>query len=161
MTKLREEFFARGADEVAKDLLGRYLVCKLSNNQKVKLRLKEVAAYEGSTKTTSEGTKYALGLISISTKFGQRLLDIATGKPKQASCVTLRSAELELEDRIEQINGPGNLTKILGITEENKDFYDGDAIYGSRLWIEGNSVDESEIKELKGNSKNCVGIYKY
>ena len=80
-------------------------------------------------------------------------------KENEAACVTLRGAINELEDKVEEINGPGNLTKYLGITTENKDEYDGISIYGTKVWIKGKPLYEFKIRKLKGNSPNCKGIY--
>ncbi len=159
--KLKKNYFTKDAETIAKGLLGRYLVSELPSGRKIKIRLTEIAAYEGETKTTYKGASYAPGKISISTKFGQILIDIATGKENNVSCITLRGGEVDLEGRMEPIKGPGKLTQILGITKSNKEFYDGANIYDNRIWIEGKPIDESQIKKLKCNSPNCKGIYKF
>lgn len=156
MERLDEKYFASRADEVAKDLLGRDIICNLPGVGKVRIKLTEVAAYEGTTKKSSDVLNYSAGIVSISTKFGKRLLDIATSEKDRPSCVTLRSGILE--DKL--VRGPGNLTEALGINKENKDLVEGKYVSSNIIWIEGESVDESKIKKSRGNSPNCLGIYR-
>lgn len=169
MARVNRSFFGRDPRIVAKELLGRYIHAELPNEMVVTVRLREIAAYEGTTKTTSPGILYAPGLISISRKFGQSLIDIATGKEDEPSCVTLRGGELlgmvakgkrfESTSKPEPIHGPGNLAKILGITKDTCDLYEGKSVAGRIIWIDGNNIHASDIKHKKGNSKNCKGIY--
>lgn len=156
MEKLNEKYFGGNVEQVAKGLLGRELVCSLPDVGEVRVQLTEVAAYEGTTKRSSDVLNYSAGVVSISTKFGKRLLDIATGKQNEPSCVTLRSGRLE--DKF--VKGPGNLTAALGLTKENKDLVEGEYVGGNVIWIEGEAVDESKIKKSRGNSPNCLGIYR-
>jgi len=156
MTKLTREFFARRSDAVAQGLLGRTVVTRDSQGKERRLVLTEVAAYEGATKTTSEGSLYEPGRVSISTKFGQRLVDIATRVQGGSSCVTLRAGTMENGERIE---GPGNVSRVLGINKDNQDLYEALSIYGDKMWIEGECSQE-EIKRKEGNSANCLGFYR-
>jgi 3-methyladenine DNA glycosylase Mpg len=126
----------------------------------LRVRLTEVAAYEGATKSTSPGASYAAGIISISTKFGQNMIDIATGFEGKPSCITIRGGELTLDDRVETLGGPGKITKALGITTQTKHGYNGISVDNPRLWLQGDAAVEAMIRVLKGNSDNCVGIYK-
>lgn len=161
MARLKRNFFGRGSEVVAKELLGRYWFFESPEGLLI-ARLRKIAAYRGATKTTSSGASYEAGLASISIKFGHCLLDVATGRDGEPSCITLMDIDIELgEEVVEQIRGPGNLTKRLGINKENRDSYDGKSIYGQTMWIEGDPVNKSEIRRLKGNSPNCVGIYKF
>lgn len=156
--KLTESFFARNPDIVAKELLGRYLVRVFENGKVVKGKITEVAAYQGTArKRTSGKIKAAPGIMSVSTKYGKHLLDIATGKEGKYSCITLRSAEFRWNNQIQSINGPGKLCKILKINPS----LDGLSIYGTKLWIEGQPESESEIdiKKLNNLPDNCFGYY--
>jgi 3-methyladenine DNA glycosylase Mpg len=156
MTKLTREFFARRSDAVAQDLLGRTVVARDPEGTERRLTLTEVAAYEGKTKTTSEGTQYGPGRISISTKFGNKLIDIATAMGGVSSCVTLRAGE---DAYGESVKGPGNVTKALDVRKETQDFYETASVYGNRLWVEGEAY-EGEVRKTNGNSANCLGFYK-
>ncbi len=155
MPKLNQEFYSRASVEVAKGILGRYLVYPMPN-EALRLQLTEIAAYEGASKKTSIGASYAPGLISISSKFGKLLLDIATGKPLQPSCVTIRG--VTLDEKL--LDGPSAVTEALGITKHNKALFDAQQIYGDKIWIEGDGVGQSQIRKLNGNSPNCKGIFR-
>jgi len=161
MGRLTKEFFERTPVQVARDLLGRYVFCQAEGGNVIQARLREVAAYQGATKTTSPGASYAGGIVSISQKFGRYLIDIATGEEDEPSCITLRGGNLILEDKVESASGPGNLAIALGINEDNVDYFQGASIAGRRIWVEGDAVNQSEVRKLKGNSPNCKGIYKF
>jgi 3-methyladenine DNA glycosylase Mpg len=153
-----EQFFARRSDEVAKDMLGRTLVTADSDGNKRKITLTEIAAYEGATKTTSKNISSAPGIASISTKFGQKLIDIATGALGQASCITIRGGVSEDGARI---SGPGNVSKALGITKQTQKDYEFAQVYSpNRLYLEGEAADPAKISVGKGNSDNCIGFYR-
>ena len=147
--RLDERFFARRADNVAQDLLGRTLVVKVGEDTFVRARLREVAAYEGSTKRTSEGAKYHPGLVSISVKYGQCLVDIATGggKKKDASCITLRAADFDIKGETVKVEGPRRVAKELGITSGTREGYECLPAYGRKIWIEGVPIKQKEIKK--------------
>ena len=162
MNMLPQEFYARKADIVAKELLGRYLCLKSPGSVNVtRARLREIAAYEGTTKTTSEGVLYEPGILSISMKFGKRLLDISTGKENLASCVTLRSADFISGKKEQRVEGPGNLTYELGIRKNTWPYYDGRKIWGNIIWIEGESIPQDIVKRKEGNSENCLGLFRF
>jgi 3-methyladenine DNA glycosylase Mpg len=160
MARLNRNRFKRRSDTVAKNLLGSTIVCVSPERGETRMRLTEIGAYEGATKSTSEGASYLPGLVSISTKFGKYLLDISTGRSRQPSCITLRGGEIEIGKKLERICGPGKLTEALGITKDNKAYFQCASIYGSKIWIEGDPVDPSQVRKLRGNSSNCLGIYR-
>src|SRR3989344_4939753 len=147
MTNLKKSDFEDNSDIVARNLLGRYLSLRQQSGEIIRARLREIAAYEGSGIRTSRKIGYSAGTVSISTKFGRKLFDIATGR------------EVDLEDLT--FEGPGNVTKTLGIDKFTQHLYDGVPAYGDVVWINGNPVDESEIYEIKINSTNCKGIYRF
>ena len=159
MAKLRQEFYARSADEVAEDLLGRYIFVKQKDERIIQARLRKIGAYEGATNSSPEGIYYEAGIVFLSTKFGQRLLHISTGKGGKPSCLTLRDADFDIGEKIERIEGPGNLTKSLGITKDNCHLYQNENIYGRKIWIMGEAVSGDIIKRRNGNSENCLGYY--
>ncbi|MBS3157388.1 DNA-3-methyladenine glycosylase [Candidatus Woesearchaeota archaeon] len=157
MTNLKKSDFEDNSDIVARNLLGRYLSLRQQSGEIIRARLREIAAYEGSGIRTSRKIGYSAGTVSISTKFGRKLFDIATGREGEFSCVTIRA--VDLEDLT--FEGPGNVTKTLGIDKFTQHLYDGVPAYGDVVWINGNPVDESEIYEIKINSTNCKGIYRF
>ncbi|MEK6920725.1 MAG: hypothetical protein AABX82_02490, partial [Nanoarchaeota archaeon] len=95
--------------------------------------------------------------ISVSRKYNQNLLDIATSAEGKPACVTLRGAAFDFSGTVE-VKGPGLLTRALNIDAQ----YNGDNIaHSSGLWIEG-TVLPSEIKKRRNLStytKNCLGYY--
>ncbi len=153
-------FFARRADLVAKDLLGRYFTCQEPNKGHIiKARLRAIGAYEGFAKT-SPGEMYAhQGLVFISTKYGHNLLHVSTGKAKEASCLTLIDADIEKGKMTERVHGPGNLAYKLGINSSTRDFYQFATVGEDKVWIEGESIPQDIIKRKEGNAENCLGIY--
>jgi len=157
MNKLRKSDFEENSDRVARNLLGRYLSLRQQNGDIVRVRLRELAAYEGSANRTSKKIGSSAGIVSISTKFGRKLLDIATGREGEFSCITIRG--VDLEDLT--VEGPGNVTGALGIDKATQHLYDGIPAYGDIIWINGNPIDVDEIYEMGKNSTNCKGIYRF
>ena len=158
--KLQESFYARHADVVAWQLLGRDLVVRMPSGRELHARLTEVAAYEGDAKTMSEGALHQPGIVTISTKYNQKLIDISTGKAKVPACVTFKGAVIKWsKGKSEKVIGPGNLAKKLAIVRETELSYNGQEIYGNKIWIEGEGVEMGEINRREGNAPNCLGIY--
>lgn len=156
-SRIDRGFFARDSRTVALDLLGRVLVVQQPKDVYY-AKICEVAAYEGKTKSTAQTAIYYPGTVGISMKYGRHLLDISTDKSDKPSCVTLISALVENGEEERLIEGPGNLTKALGI--DNR--YDGVLIDSSpMLWIGGVNIDRGLIKERKrsGFSENCKGYF--
>jgi len=157
---LEENFFARHADVVAKDLLGRTLVRERSNAATLYAVINEIAAYEGSQEDSmTEGAVYAPGTFAVSTKHGKRMLDISTYEVCKPSCITLISALIGDQRGVREfVEGPGNLAKVLEI---DKDSFHGLPIRLSPIWIGGQGVDESQIlKRNKSNvPRNCKGYF--
>lgn len=165
MGRVGRDFFARKADIVARDLLGRTLVVTMGNLE-TRARIREVGAYEGATKHTSEGALYEPGLVSVSVKYGQCLIDIATGREektsKTASCITLRAADILLPVGAPlSVQGPGNLARQLGITPQTREVIEGLKAYGRSFGFMGEAVPSTAVEVKHGNSKNCRGFYFY
>ena len=157
---LQEDFFARHADVVAKDLLGKTLVRERQNAATLYAIISEVASFEGSQEDSmTEGALYAPGTLVVSTKHGKKMLDIATYQICKPSCVTLISAVIGDQRGVrEVVEGPGNLTKVLEI---DKDSFHGLPIRLSPIWIGGQAVEEDRIvKRNKSNvPRNCKGYF--
>ncbi len=132
--KLTYDFYHRPCVEVARDLVGKVLVHKTEAGE-LRLRISETEAYcseadtachahRGRTKRTE--VMYAkAGTIYIYLCYGVHwLLNIVTGEQEEPEAVLIRACV----DK----NGPGKLTKALGITGQlNR----GD-ICGDELWVE-------------------------
>ncbi len=157
--RLSELFFARDVITVAKDLLGRTLVRERPRGATLYAKICEVAAYEGNTEESmTEGASYAPGTLSISTKYGKRLLDIATDRTGKQSCITLIAGLVGDKRGVrELVQGPGKLTAALEIDKD----LDGLLLRDSPLWIGGQAIEEEEILErrLANTPFNCKGYY--
>ena len=106
----------------------------------------------------SEGALYAPGMMSISTKYGKNLIDIATLGICKPSCITLVGGTVYDErGRVDQVKGPGNLSAALGIDRE----YDSFPIDMFPIWIGGQPVDAGKIlqRNRKLPSTNCRGFF--
>lgn len=135
--KLTYDFFHRDALYVAKDLVGKVLVCKNSQGEIKKLRITETEAYRGEADTAchahkgrtkrSEVLYMQAGTVYVYLCYGMHwLLNVVTGEENQPQAVLIRACE-------GKSNGPGKLTKSLGISGElnRLSFCSGDSI-----WIE-------------------------
>ena len=114
--RLKNEFFHRPCLEVAKDLVGKVLIY---GDQK--LRICETEAYCGESDTACHASKgrtkrtevmYAeAGTIYVYLCYGMHwMLNIVTGEENEPEAVLIRACL--------EANGPGKLTKALGITGE-------------------------------------------
>ena len=114
--KLPEEFYHRPCLEVAHDLVGKVLVC---GNQR--LRISETEGYCGEADTACHAHKgrtkrtevmYAeAGTIYVYLCYGVHwMLNIVTGEVDAPEAVLIRACR--------EADGPGKLTKALGITGE-------------------------------------------
>ena len=126
--KLQFDFYHRPCLEVARDLVGKVLVC---GDQK--LRISETEAYIGESDTACHAHKgktkrtevmyMQAGTIYIYLCYGVHwLLNIVTGEENQPEAVLVRACV--------DAEGPGRLTKKLGITGElNRQSICGDVLY--------------------------------
>lgn len=118
MIRLKERFFRRPCLDVAKDLVGKCLVFETPEGQKA-LRISETEAYCGEADTACHAHKgrtkrtevmyMAGGTVYIYLCYGIHwLLNIVTGEEEDPQAVLIRACA--------EANGPGKLTKRLGIT---------------------------------------------
>ena len=126
--KLDYDFYHRPCLEVARDLVGKVLVC---GDQK--LRISETEAYVGESDTACHAHKgrtkrtevmyMEAGAIYIYLCYGIHwLLNIVTGKENEPEAVLIRACV--------DADGPGKLTKKLGITGDfNRQSICGDNLY--------------------------------
>jgi 3-methyladenine DNA glycosylase Mpg len=157
--RLSRSFFARAAEKVAKDLLGRFLAIEQPGDKTLYARLYEIAAFEGGAASSmSKGSLYSPGTLSISTKHGKKLIDIATKEICTPSCITLIAGMVGDGTNTPQfIQGPGNLAKKLNINSD----YDGLPIDISYVWLAGDSAEPEEIFKRKSEkiALNCKGYF--
>ena len=115
--RLTEDFFHRPCLKVARDLVGKVLVC--GDKQ---LRIAETEAYCGEADTACHAHKgrtkrtevmyMEAGTIYVYLCYGMHwMLNIVTGEENEPEAVLIRACV--------DANGPGKLTKALGITGEH------------------------------------------
>ena len=132
--KLDYDFYHRPCLEVARDLVGKVLVHRV-DGQELRLRISETEAYCGEGDTACHAHKgrtkrtevmyMDAGTIYIYLCYGVHwLLNIVTGEAEEPEAVLIRACV----DK----NGPGKLTKYLGITGQ----LNRGSILGDELWIE-------------------------
>lgn len=120
MQRLQYEFYHRECLDVAKDLVGKILVRKTANGE-LRMRISETEAYCGEADTACHAHKgrtartevlYAeAGTIYVYLCYGMHwMLNIVTGEKEDPQAVLIRACV--------DANGPGKLTKALGITGE-------------------------------------------
>ena len=136
LSKLKQDFFSRDAEIVARELLGKILV-RHENGKEKKARIVETEAYYGAEDPASRACKNGdlkntmemdAGTILVYGVHNNWLINFVTGEKGKAEAVLLRALEpLNFDERC---NGPGLLTKALNI---NKDFHN--KIIGENLYI--------------------------
>ena len=134
MQRLNYEFYHRECLAVARDLVGKILVRKIANGEK-RMRISETEAYCGESDTACHAHKgrtkrtevlyMDAGTIYIYLCYGVHwLMNVITGDVDDPQGVLIRAC-VEAE-------GPGKLTKKLGITGElNR----GSVVDSEELWI--------------------------
>lgn len=128
--KLGYDFYHRPCLEVAKDLVGKVLVCGEN-----RLRISETEAYCGENDTACHAHKgrtkrtevmyMQAGTVYIYLCYGMHwLLNIVTGEENAPEAVLIRACF--------EADGPGKLTKALGITGD----LNRSSVTGDFLWVE-------------------------
>ena len=146
--KLTQEFFSRPCLEVARDLVGKVLVCGDK-----RLRISETEAYCGESDTACHAHKgrtkrtevmYAqAGTIYVYLCYGMHwMLNIVTGETDHPEAVLIRACV--------EAPGPGKLTKTLGITgNENR----SSVVTSEELWI----ADDGFTCEIETDKRVGIG----
>lgn len=136
---LKQSFFDRSSITVAKDLIGKYLVCE-QNRKTIAYMITETEAYDGphdkachASKGRTERTEVMFGPAGVwyvYLIYGMYwMLNVVTDKKEYPSAVLIRG--------VEEISGPGRLTRAYGVTRS----YNGkSASRKTGLWIEDRGV---------------------
>ena len=120
-------FYARDAQTVARALLGQTLVCKVGSVQRA--RVVETEAYVGvhdlachASKGRTKRTETMFGppgRLYVYLIYGMySMLNVVTGAEGEAQAVLVRAAE-PLENVAGKTDGPGKLTRALGVTRDH------------------------------------------
>lgn len=134
--RLKRDFYIRDVLEVAPDLLSKRLVIKMPGGIYNKFRITEVEAYRGSEDKACHACKGRTTRTEIMFHEGGKLyvyliygmywmLNIVTADEGVPQAVLIRG--------IENHNGPGKITRDLGI---NKSLYGEDLTTSERIWLE-------------------------
>lgn len=134
--RLTREFYTRDVLDVAPDLLGKDLVLKSVSGEISRFIITEVEAYRGMEDKACHASKGRTPRTEIMFHEGGRLymyfiygmywmLNIVTEKEDVPQAVLIRA--------LENITGPGKLTRTLGI---DRGFYGEDLTTSDRIWIE-------------------------
>jgi len=141
-------FFERPAPEVARKLLGAFLVCE-TNGRVRRCKITETEAYEGEEDRANHASRGRTkrtevmygpaGMWYVYLCYGMHnMLNVVTGAESHPAAVLIRGTE--------EISGPGRLTRDLGITRE---FYGHAAAPENGLWLErGESIPDSCVSKL-------------
>lgn len=151
MERLGYEFYHRPCLDVARDLVGKILVHRTEEGE-LRLRISQTEAYWGEADTACHAHKgrtrrtevmYAdAGTIYIYLCYGMHwLLNIVTGDEEDPQAVLIRAC-------VEK-DGPGKLTKALGITGE----LNRRTVLDSDLWIE----DDGARFEIEADKRVGIG----
>lgn len=144
---LEQSFFARPVLQVAEELIGKYLVCMM-DGKKWSGMITEVEAYDGPNdkachgyKGRTERTKVMFGEAGywyVYLIYGMYyMLNIVTGEEGYPAAVLIRGAG--------EYEGPGKLTKHLGITKEKNE---KKSAKKTKLWIEdrGDAIAKNQME---------------
>ena len=124
---LPSTFYARDAQTVARALLGQTLVCEIGEVQRA--RVVETEAYVGvhdlachASKGRTKRTETMFGppgRLYVYLIYGMySMLNVVTGAEGEAQAVLVRAAE-PLENVTGKTDGPGKLTRALGVTRDH------------------------------------------
>lgn len=131
MDRLNEEFFRRPCPQVARDLVGKVLVCRGQ-----RMRISQTEAYCGESDTACHASRGRTprtevmymrpGTVYVYLCYGIHwMLNIVTGEEGHPEAVLIRACQ--------EAPGPGRLTKALGITGAlNRD----NVVTSDELWVE-------------------------
>lgn len=145
-------FFSKTSKEVAEKLIGAVL-CISDKKNKKQVVILATSAHEGGNITLArEGMNFPAAMVFIMRFRGHFFINITTDRKNNASCVMIKKIKVIEKDNSETIiDGPGRVTKFLGIDEH----WNGVPL-GQKIWIE-KPIQDSKIKRVRAKlqSENC------
>ena len=137
---LPQKWFRRPTLEVARDVLGKFLVVRAANGTHTARMIMDVEAYDGFQDKASHAARgktqrnapmfEAGGIWYVYFIYGMHeMLNVVTGPNRYPAALLIRG--------VEKANGPGKLTKQLGITRAHNGL---PASRISGLWIEDRGI---------------------
>jgi len=143
-------FFGRKAEEVAIDLLGRWLV-KSTHGEGIVAKITRIGAYEGGGSAhIRRGMAYSPGTVFLMPYRKSYIFNIATHRNGNSSCVDIR----ELRFNGDIIHGCRAVADFLDITRDLDEM-----VFGEELKIIGHPADKSKVKRTDGSAKHCLGYF--
>jgi DNA-3-methyladenine glycosylase len=135
-SRLTRDFFVRDVLFVAPELVGKTLVIMSGDNIIHRFIITETEAYRGPEDKACHASKGKTSRTEVMYRQGGKIyvyfvygmywmLNFVTGKENDPQAVLIRG--------IEKYNGPGKLTRAIGI---DKSFYGEDLTSSDRIWIE-------------------------
>lgn len=162
---LPQTFFNRPTLSVAKELLGKYLICDFDDSPVI-ARIVDVEAYIGqddlachASKGRTKRTEVLFGpagMTYVYLIYGMYdLLNVVTEKLDFPAAILIRGIEVfsdTPDSPIRRIDGPGRLTRFLNITRSHNQL---DATLGQSLWIEDHQEKISK-KQIQASPR--IGV---
>lgn len=156
--RLTNSFYQQDVTTVAERLVGKILVRRFDDNSEQRLPITETEAYMGEEdmacharfgKTSRNAIMYESGgVVYMYLIYGMYwMLNIVAGEEGVPQAVLIRGAG--------KYNGPGKLTKALGI---DKSFYGEELFTSDRLWIE-DAPPATGVKKLPRIGINYADDY--
>jgi DNA-3-methyladenine glycosylase len=138
--RLSRDFFIRDVLDVAPDIIGKVLVVRSVDGVFRRYTVTEAEAYRGSEDKACHAFRGRTSRTEIMFHTGGHLyiyliygmywmLNIVTGEENNPQAILIRG--------VENLPGPGKLTKSLGI---DKSFYGEDMVTSERIWLEDSGV---------------------
>jgi len=140
--RLNKGFYTRSALEIAKELLGKYIIRRASGKKLVG-KIVETEAYVGPQDKAAHSYRGKItprnkilysagGYIYIYLVYGMYWqFNITAGKKEKPECALIRAIDREGND-ISLTNGPGKLCRYL---ELDKSFYGEDLTKSKKVWL--------------------------
>jgi len=161
--KLDESFFERKPQVVAKDLIGRVLIHKIDSKEITGIIQETFAYCKDSDNITQNysGMSQNAGGVYIFDYRGNKFLNVTTSYYRSnPSCVHISKLIPIQGTGSQKTDGPGKLTKTLKIPLS----YNGIKLSRENLWIEGDGVSSSSVREVRDKKKRradviCLGHY--
>lgn len=151
MAKLTRSFYTRPTLEVAKELLGKYIVRKIGRKKLVGKIIETEAyigprdkashAYGGKITPRNKAEYLSGGHIYIYLVYGMHWqLNITADLAERPECVLIRALDLD-----KLADGPGKVCRYLKL---DKSFYAEDLTKSKRIWLEdrGEKISPKDIK---------------
>ena len=142
--RLKRKFFERGAEEVARELLGKVLVRVIRERGVIRAIITETEAYVGEHdlashvrfgRTKRNEVMYGKGggVYMFFTYGVHWMLNFVTSRVDDPQAVLIRGLRIEGGVTSQSINGPGKVTKYLQL---DGSFYCENLETSDRLWVE-------------------------